>query len=496
MEISQIPQPEKKKIMITDILEEAWEFYLNNFKSFISHQFLWLIPMLLTLAFMIWIPNKIALREDYQADKYSESVYPYIFLIAFITLTSFFLALIKGILLRYAGEENNKQKLMKQSVKKYCRTYLVVLFYSSLVFFGYELITSPYWLWGIITGHWVNIIIYIVLLMILYYLAIRYFLSLTSAIASPLDRGAFKTSAYMMKNNYFLGFLIILVIISVVYFLFSIGSRVDILFGSFLAVFFGSVFMISINVICYKKLEALKELPPDAPGLRKTNPVIGLLLAGVISLISLSIVSPDIRQRIFYKNDFLVGIVSPKMIFNNGIQIKRPAGWLAIKQPQWDANDHHDFYFLNNPANKMINWINLEFKPITNGSFRKSKLNPEELKQLKIVLGVTSSDYKYNCAYKITETIQELNNPQEYPKGILFYSKIEERKSYIWDRNYAYFYRVIDNKYVLIGYYAYVIHNSFDEGNEYGDTTPEKRDALPKEREEANAFLRTSIVGR
>jgi len=492
MEINQIQMPAKKKTSITDILEEGWELYFNNLKFFISYQFVWLIPMLLALAFIVWIPNKVAQRHDYLASKYNESVYPYIIIITFIALTYFLPALLRGVMMRYEGEEHKHRKAIKQSAKEYFRYFFVLLAYSSLLLLGYKLITNSSWLWGII-DHWVNVGINLMLLIPIFYFVIRYFLCLTAAIVSPYDRSAFKTSAYLMKNNYRSGILILLVISSIVYFLFSIGSILGMIFAIIVTIFFGSLFVISMNVVCYKKLEALKEIPADAPELRKAHPAAGLPLAIIISLIPLFILFPHIPQKIFYSSDFLVDAFSNKIIFDNGITIKRPIGWSVTKASQRDDNDKFADYYLDKPGNKIIHWMFVKLHPLKNSAFRKDKLNPEELHQLKNILKISKNDFD-KCFYKITETIQEMNNQQEYPKGVFIYKDREARKEYTHEWTHTYFYRVIDNKYILIGHYAYLIYNSLNEEDNHPFTSPEALSALQKEREEADTYLKYRII--
>ena len=484
MEINQIQIPEKKKISIATILEEAWELYIYTMPLFWIYLILWLIVVLLATVFIDLIPFLItSYRQGYATD--NASVHPYSKIIEFIALTFFLSAFMRAIILRYEGEEHKYGKVMKQAAMGYFKYFFVMLSYTSICLLGFKSITDPYWL-NFIIDEWIRNGIRFALLIPVFYLIVRYFPCLTLAITNPSGSSAFKTSATLMKNNYCSGILIILLISSMIYFLFSIGKMFDIIIVSELIASFGSLFVLTINFIYCKKLEAIKGIPADAPELRKVHPVIGLLLAVVVSLIPLSILFPHIPQKIFYSNDFFVGAFSRKIIFDNGIIIKRPAGWYVEIRPGWDGRA--DYYYLTKPGNKIINDIILKLRPLNNRRFRKDKLNPEELNQLKdMLLHLDTFD---KCAYKITDTIQEMNNQLEYPKGSLMCKRSKEKKEYSYERSDIDFYRVVDNKYLLVGSYVYMIQNSH-----YYRTPPDALSALPKEREEADAYLKHWVCG-
>ena len=487
MDINQIQIPEKKKISITETIEEAWELYIYNLLFFIIYHGMWLAISALAIVILIDIPNAIAHRHGDAADKFYDSVFPYVLIISFIALTYFLAALIRAVIIRYEGKEHKFRKVMKHAVKDYFRYFVVLLPYFCIMLLGLNLMLNQYWLGSLVGGR-VSSVISFVLLIPLYYLSTRYFLSLTAAIAGPADRSAFKTSAYLMKNNYCSGVLIILLISSIVYFVNSIASIMRFDFLAFIiTLIFGSLFVISINVVYYKKLEAIKGIPAEAPELRKAHPALGLILAVVISLIPLWMLFSDVPRKLFYSNDFLVGVFSDRITFENGITIKRPAGW-SVKKASQKKDDDTIAYYLNKQHNKRISFLSIKLKSLKNSVFRKDKLNPEELHQLKNILVYYNED-PYNCAYKISDTIKEMNNQQEYPKGIFTRKKRFESKENANEDMHIYFFRVVDNKYILIGDYSYTNYYWSKELKDDYYTKPENIAALPKEREEADAFL-------
>jgi len=495
MEINQILIPEKKKISITDILEEAWELCFFNLHIFLLYMFMWLIVALLAIASSLDLMHYIitTLWQDYVVSKHYDLVYlSWFAIIVFMALTCCLSALLRALSLRYEGEEHRYGKVMKQAARGYFRYFFVLLSYLSIWWLGFKLIANSYWLYGI-TGYQINKVINFVLLIPVVYFAARYFPCLTAAIVNPSDRSAFKTSAYLMKNNYCSGILIILLISSMANFLFSISNQPELIFGSVLIALFSSFFVICMNFIYHKKLEALKGILADAPELRKKHPAISLLIAAVISLIPLSILFPDVPRNFFYSNDYIIGAFSRKISLDNGISIKRPTGWYVEKVPPRD--DSPGFYNITKAGNKMIDRLYIKLKPLNNSQFRKDKLNPEELSLLKNIFMPYEDTYD-RCVYKTSYTIQEMNNQQEYPKGILIHKRREERKKETHESTHTYFYRVIDNKYIVTVHYAYLIHSSSNKENKYWDTTPEKLIALQSEREEVDAYLKAIIGDR
>lgn len=395
--------------------------------------------------------------------------------------------------MRYEGEKHNFPKVMKHALKDYFRYFVVLLPYFCIILLGLNLMLHWNWL-GSLVGNRVSSVISFVLLIPAYYLATRYFLSLTAAIDGPAERSAFKTSAYLMKNNYCSGVLIILLISSIVYFVNSIASIMKFDFLSFLiTLIFGSHFVISINVVYYKKLEALKGIPTDAPELRKAHPALGLLLVIAISLIPLLMLFPHMPRKLFYSNDYLMDTFSDKIAFANGITIKRPGGWFVERSDQRHDTDKVEYYYMRKQGNKMIHSVSIELRPLKNSAFRKDTLNPEEQQQLKHIL-YPSDDDPYNCIYKINDTFQEMNEQQEYPRGIFTRKKSFDSNYSKYDSMNVYYYRVVDNKYILKGYYGYIIYYWNKERKDAPYTKPEDLSALQKERAEVDAYLKYWVL--
>jgi hypothetical protein len=372
----------KKQIRILEILKQSLLIYRDNFSLFIAivalSNALWILTtLLLSLTgghyaplineYLLYAPlineyllliNLILCAKHWTIFLFYLAIFISIWLAIFISIWGH-IALIIAVSNRYL---NNKITIKESFAKvkgKYWRYIGINILYFLIVGTGLLLFLIPGIYWWII-------------------------LSLATVVVvleKRRDIGPFKISKELIKGSFWRIFSLYMVINTLLYLIYFVLLKMSQNLSMFtfqIFLIFYTPFITGARVILYYKLKEKRDLPLESGLPKRGRGCLGCL--GAIGLWVLIVVLSGFwisglnkflkTERGVQISEYIKKRISPKIVFPDGVTLKRPQGWLVAKTSGLEIE-----YNLIKYGNKKIKALSLWLIPIKSLGVSKDELS-------------------------------------------------------------------------------------------------------------------------